>query len=167
MPTYKYASAAATAFSSSASDLSKLVMALLNGERLPLELNTVTLMREPRGFFMGSGIWGLGTILYVQSPNGDFVFGHDGANDPAINASVRVNPETSDGFVMLASGHPSLASDIGSEWVLWQTGSPDFLSTERALKSALIPILVGSILMLLLALVRARWLPANVERNRT
>tara|TARA_Y100001934_G_scaffold101075_1_gene124299 strand:+ start:521 stop:784 length:264 start_codon:yes stop_codon:yes gene_type:complete len=73
------------------------------------------------------------------------------------------NPETSDGFVMLVSGHPSLASDIGSEWVLWQTGYPDFLSTERALKSALIPILGGSILILLLALVRVRWLTANVE----
>ena len=64
---------------------------------------------------------------------------------------------------MLVSGHPSLASDIGSEWVLWQTGYPDFLSTERALKGALIPILGGSILILLLALVRVRWLTANVE----
>tara|TARA_B100000676_G_scaffold256234_1_gene263454 strand:- start:77 stop:1441 length:1365 start_codon:yes stop_codon:yes gene_type:complete len=163
VPTYRYASAAATAFSSSASDLSKLVVALLNGKRLPLEVKTVTLMREPHGFFLGSGIWGLGTMLYVQAPDGDFVFGHDGANDPAINTSVRVNPETSDGFVMLVSGHPSLASDIGSEWVLWQTGYPDFLSTERALKSALIPILGGSILILLLALVRVRWLTANVE----
>jgi hypothetical protein len=57
---------------------------------------------------------------------------------------------------MLVSGHLSLASDIGSECVLWQTGYPDFLSTERALKSALIPILGGSILILLLALVRVR-----------
>ena len=155
-PTYKYASPAATSFSSSASDLSKLVQALLNGKKFPLDPDTVLLMREPHGFLMKSGIWGLGTILYVQAPHGDFVFGHDGANEPAINASVRINPETSDAFVMLVSGHPSLASSIGSEWVLWQTGYPDFLSTDRALKSALFPILVGSLVILLLLLLLIR-----------
>ena len=132
-PTYQYASAAATAFASSVADLSNLVVTLLNGKRFPLQQDVVASMREPHGFMLGSGIWGLGTMLYVQTHNGDFVFGHDGANDPAINTSVRINPETLDGFVMLVSGHPSLASAIGSEWVLWQTGYPDFLSTERAL----------------------------------
>jgi hypothetical protein len=66
--------------------------------------------------------------LYVETANGEFVFGHDGANDPAINSTVRINPGTADGVVLLVSGHPSLASAIGSEWVLWQTGYPDFLS---------------------------------------
>lgn len=153
-PTYKYASDAATGFSSSSADLSKLVLALINGQNSPLQQTTITSMREPQGFLLGSGIWGLGTMLYVQAPQGDFVFGHDGANDPAINTSVRINPETSDGLIILLSGHPSLASDIGSEWVLWQTGYPDFLSTERALESALFPFLLGTIVILLLAMVR-------------
>ena len=152
--TYRYASAAATGFASSASDLSRLVTALLSGEGAPVAADTVTKMREPHAFVFGSGIWGLGTILYVQAPGGGFVFGHDGGNDPAINASVRVNPATSDGFIMLLSGHPSLASNIGSEWVLWQTGYPDFLNTELALQSALVPILVGGALIVLLAAVR-------------
>ena len=153
-PTYKYVSAAATAFASSPSDLSKLVLELLHGKNLPLEVETLRSMREPHGFLLGSGIWGLGTILYVKASHGDFVFGHDGANDPAINSSVRINPTTSDGIVMLVSGHPTLASDIGSEWVLWQTGYPDFLSTERALKSALIPALLGVVLILLITVIR-------------
>ena len=153
-PTYKYSSAAATGFVSSASDLSKLVLELLHGKNSPLEIETLKLMREPHGFLLGSGIWGLGTILYVKASHGDFVFGHDGANDPAINSSVRINPATSDGIVMLVSGHPTLASDIGSEWVLWQTGYPDFLSTERALKSALIPALLGVVLILLITVIR-------------
>ena len=156
-PTYMYASPAATSFASSASDLSKLVQALLNEKNFPLDSDTVLLMREPHGFLMNFGIWGLGTILYVQAPHGDFVFGHDGANEPAINTSVRLNPETSDGFVMLVSGHPSLASSIGSEWVLWQTGYPDFLSSDRALKSALFPMLVCSLGILLLLVLRLRW----------
>ncbi|MFK8021122.1 MAG: serine hydrolase domain-containing protein [Pseudomonadales bacterium] len=158
-PTYQYASAAATAFASSASDLSKLVIALLNKEKLPLNPNTIVEMREPHGFVLGSGIWGLGTILYVQAPNGDFVFGHEGANDPAINTSVRINPETSDGFIMLATGHPTLPSNIGSEWTLWQTGYPDFLSTERALKSAVAPILVGIMFLVPLIAFLARRRP--------
>lgn len=156
-PTYQYASAAATGFASSASDLSKLVKALLRKDNIPLDARTIITMREPHGFLLGSGIWGLGTILYVQAPKGDFVFGHDGANDPAINTSVRINPETSDGFVLLVSGHPSLASHIGSEWVLWQTGYPDFLSTERALKSAIVPILVGSLAIVLIGVMWVRW----------
>ena len=155
-PTYQYASAAATAFASSAADLSNLVVMLLNGKRFPLQQEVVASMREPQGFMLGSGIWGLGTMLYVQTHNGDFVFGHDGANDPAINTSVRINPETLDGFVMLVSGHPSLASSIGSEWVLWQTGYPDFLSTERALVSAVLPTLMGSTVILLFLLIRTR-----------
>ena len=155
-PTYQYASAAATAFASSAADLTNLVVMLLDGKRFPLQQEVVASMREPQGFMLGSGIWGLGTMLYVQTHNGDFVFGHDGANDPAINTSVRINPETLDGFVMLVSGHPSLASSIGSEWVLWQTGYPDFLSTERALVSAVLPTLMGSTVILLFLLIRTR-----------
>ena len=155
-PTYQYASAAATAFASSAADLRNLVVMLLDGKRFPLQQEVVASMREPQGFMLGSGIWGLGTMLYVQTHNGDFVFGHDGANDPAINTSVRINPETLDGFVMLVSGHPSLASSIGSEWVLWQTGYPDFLSTERALVSAVLPTLMGITVILLFLLIRTR-----------
>jgi len=156
-PTFQYASPAATGFASTASDLSKLVEALVKRpEALPLKSATVEAMREPHGFMMGAAVWGLGTILFVQAPNGDYVFGHDGANDPAINATLRINPETSDGIVMLVSGHPTLASNIGSEWVLWQTGYPGLLLIERAIKSAAIPIAIGSLLMILLVFLWSR-----------
>lgn len=77
------------------------------------------------------------------------VFGHDGANDPAINSTLRINPDTGDAIVVLVSGHPSLATRIGSEWVLWQTGVPDVLAVERALKSAVGPLGIGLGLILL------------------
>ena len=41
---------------------------------------------------MNFGIWGLGTILYVQASHGDFVFGLDGANEPAINVLRALEP---------------------------------------------------------------------------
>jgi uncharacterized membrane protein YbaN (DUF454 family) len=33
--------------------------------------------------------------------------------------------------------------------VFWQTGYPDFLQTERALKSAVLPVLAGSLFIIL------------------
>lgn len=147
---FQYASAAATGLASSANDLEKLAQTLLSASNsVPLSPATLEAMREPHGYVMGAGIWGLGTILYAPSSSGDHVFGHDGVNDPAINATVRLNPDTAAGIVVLVSGHPSLASNIGSEWVLWQTGYPDFLQTERALKSAIVPFLIGGLFVML------------------
>jgi hypothetical protein len=39
---------------------------------------------------------------------------------------------------------------IGSQWVLWQTGQPDFLSFEIALESAMLPALFGVIVLIIL-----------------
>jgi len=83
-------------------------------------------------------------MLYAPTRSGDdYVYGHDGANEPAINVALRINPQTDDALIALTNGHASLASDIGAEWTLWQTGYPDVLSTQKALKSALVPALVG------------------------
>jgi len=155
-PTYRYASAAATGFSSSALDLERLVDAVISANGTPFKAETLAAMREPQGFSHGTAIWGLGNILYAPTSDGDFVFGHEGVNDPAINSSVRINPETSDGFVLLISGHPSLATAIGSEWTLWQTGHPDILSIDRALKGSLVPAALGSLLLLGLYVVFLR-----------
>lgn len=151
---YRYAAAAATGFVSSAADLTKLVQSqTVDGAQSPLDPLTVAAMRDPHGFALGTGIWGLGTILYTTTPNGETVYGHDGVNEPAINVSVRINPETRDGFIMLVTGHRSLATTLGSDWVLWQTGYPDFLSTGIALESAILPVAVGSIVILFISLL--------------
>jgi len=60
------------------------------------------------------------------------------------------------GLSVLVSGHPTLASNIGSEWVLWQTGYPDILQTERALKSALVPFLIGGFCLLFAVFIGSR-----------
>jgi len=156
-PQYQYAAAGATGFASSAADLTRLVKAIaVSDPALGLGAQTLQSMREPEAFVYGAGIWGLGTMLYAPTQSGDSVFGHDGANEPAINVSVRINPETNDAYIMLVNGHSSLASDIGAEWVLWQSGKPDFLSTERVLKSALLPAILGSAFILFLSLLLSR-----------
>lgn len=150
-PLYQYASSAATGFATSVADLSKFVLAQLSDRDTNGILNRDTLenMREPHGRTSGIDIWGLGTILYAPAANGDFVFGHDGANDPAINSTARINPDSADAIIMLETGHPSLATNIGSQWVLWQTGYPDVLDSDAVVESMYLPGLLGLVLLLL------------------
>ncbi|MEO1657209.1 MAG: serine hydrolase domain-containing protein [Pseudomonadota bacterium] len=152
---YKYAAAGATGFVSSAADLTLLVQGILS-EDAPLGIDQQA-MRAPHASVLGAPIWGLGVMLYAPTRSGtDYVFGHDGGNEPAINASVRINPETRDAFILLANGHATLASDIGADWVLWQTGTPDFLSSDAAIASSIVPIVVGSGVILLITIVAGR-----------
>jgi CubicO group peptidase (beta-lactamase class C family) len=133
-----YASKAATAFTTSAGDMVKLVGALLQPtEGRVLAATTLDTMRSPQATWMGVGIWGLGTVLYAPTQNGDFVFGHDGVNDPAISATVRINPSTGDAIIVLATGSKTLASQLGGEWVFWQTGLPDVLSIPAEIRGVM------------------------------
>ncbi|MDP6375768.1 MAG: serine hydrolase domain-containing protein [Pseudomonadales bacterium] len=147
-PLYRYASTAATAFTSSAADMA----ALASGHTKLLTAETLASMRKPHAFVAGAPIWGLGNILYAPTASGDSLYGHDGSNEPAINSSLRINPDTGDAYVMLISGHPSLASDIGAQWVLWQTGYPDILATPDVMTTAALPAGAGSMIIVALAL---------------
>lgn len=157
-PIYKYASSAATAFATSAADLTAFTLAQLPQSAVAGVLNNQSIesMRAPHGRTSGADIWGLGTMLYSPTPEGDFVFGHDGGNDPAINSTARINPSTNDGIVLLETGHPSLATQIGSDWVLWQTGYPDFLDTPAVISSMALPAGIGTLLILIFAVVIIR-----------
>ncbi len=155
-PAYQYASAAATGLITSARDLTRLAAFLGGTEPGPVGRETLQIMREPNANLFGAPVWGLGVKLYAESGSGDFVFGHDGGNEPAINSSLRVNPYNGDAFILLVNGHPSLASEVGGEWVLWQTGQPDFLSINRALQSAVLPILLGGLVIVFVFIWRTR-----------
>lgn len=145
---YKYEATAATGLSSTLADLENFVLAQLHENAFPaqIKLNYVKDMRVPHGSMLGADIWGLGVMLYAPTISGDYVFGHDGANTPALNSSVRINPDNGEAIIVLVSGNKSLASSIGSQWTLWQTGLPDFLSFEAALQSAVMPLLMGVML---------------------
>ena len=156
-PSYRYAAAGATGLSASARDLVAFAQAQLQraaGGGAPLPRVTFDRMRQPHAGKMGLDIWGLGVALYAPTASGAYVYGHDGANAPAINTSMRINPDNGDAVIVLVTGHPTLATAIGSEWTLWQTGTPDFLIVERVGRSAFLPWLLGLAIMAVLA----RWL---------
>lgn len=154
----RYASSAATGLVISSADLAKFVLSqiALDGTAAPVRPEIQRAMRAPHGRTLGADIWGLGTILYAPTSNGDFIFGHDGANDPAVNAAARINPDTGDAIIVLASGHPSVATNVGSEWVLWQTGVPDVLATDAVFASMAVPAVIGCVLILVLIVIIGR-----------
>ena len=100
-------------------------------------------MRELHGRQFGADIWGLGTMLSAPTAGDAFVFGHDGQNEPAINAAVRINPDNGDAIVVLTSGGRLLATRLASEWTYWQTGGPDFLVIGTAIREAVVPLVAG------------------------
>ena len=155
MTGHQYASSAATALVTSSSDLAKFVFAQIGtgAASAPLSPEVVTSMRAPHGRNSGFDIWGLGTILYAPTGNGDFIFGHDGANEPAINAAARLNPENESALIVLVSGHPSLATNIGSDWVFWQSGYPDLFATDAVFASMVVPGLAGTLVIFTLAVL--------------
>ncbi len=142
-PIYRYASRAATGFTTSAGDLVRLVLAQLRTvDGSPLSRTTLESMRTAEATSMGAAIWGLGTVLYAPTEHGGAIFGHDGVNEPAISATVRINPNTEDAIIVLATGSRVLASQLGAEWVFWQTGLPDVLTIPAEIRRVL-PLLGG------------------------
>jgi CubicO group peptidase (beta-lactamase class C family) len=143
---YRYTSLAATSLYTSLADLELFFQMHLEGGashrtgRGVLAAETLEQMRQPHGSTMGLDIWGLGTILFTSTENGDHVVGHDGQSTPAINTAVRLNPQTGSGIIVLTTGHPDLATRVASEWVFWKTGKVDtllFAMLEGEMMSAL------------------------------
>lgn len=60
-------------------------------------------------------------MLYAANNSGDFIVGHDGSNEPAINTAARLDPATGDGIVILETGNPLLTTEIAGEWVFRKT----------------------------------------------
>ncbi len=151
---YQYAAKGATGFATSAGDMVRFVQLQVAKDESarPLFRETIDAMRRPHASAFGADIWGLGTMLYAPTESGNYIYGHDGQNDPAINATVRINPDNGDAFIAFVSGGQSLATALGYEWVLWQSGRPDFLHTEAVIRDAIPMFLIGSMLILGLAL---------------
>jgi CubicO group peptidase (beta-lactamase class C family) len=125
---YRFAATGAASLYTSAADLTAFLRAQLPGPRSApagrgvLTPATLREMATPQAALFGFPVWGLGVSLYAPTPGGGFVIGHDGQNHPAINTTARLDPATGNGIIVLATGSPSLAREIGGEWTFWQTG---------------------------------------------
>jgi CubicO group peptidase (beta-lactamase class C family) len=126
---YHFASPAAASLYSNLNDMARFVTAHLPGEddqppgRGVLPPETLVDMRAPTARMLGVDVWGLGTMLFAKSGSSDHVFGHDGANYPAIRHAVRIDPVTRSGIVILSSGSDGFATRLAADWVYWKTGN--------------------------------------------
>ena len=169
---YRFAGLAPTALNSSTADMVRFLQSNLvagaGGSARPhiLEPRTLARMRQPEASQFGLEIWGLGTILYAPNGQGDFIAGHDGSNDPAINAAVRYDPATGDGIVVLESGDRFLATRIAGEWVFWQSHQLDVLSFTAIAENMILTILTGALVIVLITIIFAASLAWRRWRRR-
>ncbi len=166
---YRFTGLAAASLYTSAADMARLVAAHRPGPdgepagRGVLKPETLAAMRVPHARQYGADIWGLGVVLYAPDNHGDNVIGHDGGNAPAINTTVRINPANGDGIVILESGNKQLASQVGGDWVFWQTGHVDAITLMLEIRQTLVRVAIaaGGAFLLAFALV---W---GLTRRRT
>lgn len=170
-PLLRFTSLAATSLYTTASDLTLFLQAHLPGAdgappgRGVLKPATLALMRQPHGSQFGADIWGLGTMLFAPNNKGDFVIGHDGSNEPAINTTARLDPSTGDGIIILESGDPLLATRLAGEWVFWHTGNLDFLMVMMNARRMMLIVAVGWVAILLTAIV-VGWRLRRTRKSR-
>lgn len=161
---FRFTSLAATSLYTSAGDMTRFIAAHLpgrNGEpvgRGVLSAETLSTMRQPHASEMGADIWGLGVMLYAPNNAGDFIIGHDGDNEPAINTAVRLDPATGDGIVLLETGNKLLATELAGEWVFWTSGKVDFLTVTMEFGKTLRWVAIGAGIAFLSAFLLIWWL---------
>ena len=168
-PHFYYTSLAATSLYTSIEDLEKFFVLFSNKENLadntPLSQNSLRLMRESHGEMMGAAIYGLGTFLYVDIGNDDYIIGHDGKSTPPINTALRINPITGDGIVVLETGNPYLATQLASDWVFLKTGKVDPLLFSMLQDKMVKMIAIGIFLITLVVIVMGIWRKKNTSNK--
>lgn len=139
-PHRRYTATAAASLYATPQDMTRFVQAY-SRRNLVLKPETLEQMMQPQPGARQD--WGLGHTLYVAHDLNKYVVGHDGVNLPALGHTVRVNPATGNGIVLLISGNVELASQLGDDWVYWETGKLPMNAKLRILISRLVPALVG------------------------
>ena len=160
-----YTALAATSLFTTSDDLATFIAAQAPGaSNSVLSSDTLALMRKAHASDMGADIWGLGVMLYAPNNSGDFIIGHDGSNEPAINTAARFDPDTGDGIVVLSTGNPMLATELAGEWVYWKTGNVDSLTFASLLPTAL-AVFGAGLVAILIATALLAWRQRRRKSN--
>ncbi len=153
---YRFTGLAPTSLYTTAADMTRFIQAHLESSAPvgagSLRPDTVSMMRQPHASTLGAEVWGLGAILYAPTEQGEFIIGHDGKNEPAINAAARLNPTTGDAIIILETGNELLATEIAGEWTIIQTGKLGLLLFSAASGNMLKTILSGWLFIILVTI---------------
>ncbi len=161
VPHRHFTAQAAAALHTTVSDLTRFLAAHLEGPdgeppgRGVISKRSLVEMMTAHGSQFGLGIWGLGPLLYGPVLGSPRVVGHDGFNAPGISSTVRLDLHDGAGIIVLSSGDPQLAPDLGSAWVYHRIGSLDVITLSGGLGRMMTLIAVGSAAILVGAIAAA------------
>jgi CubicO group peptidase (beta-lactamase class C family) len=150
VPHRYFTAQAAAALHTTASDVTRFLVAHLEGPageppgRGVITERTLVEMMTPHGSQFGLGIWGLGPLLYGPALGSPRVVGHDGFNAPGISSTARLDLSDGSGIIVLSSGDPRLAPDLGSAWVYHRIGSLDVIALSAGLGRMITLVAVGA-----------------------
>lgn len=157
-----YTSLAATGLYTNLTDMHKLmtanvVLQFSDIRTTPLlSKNSLMQMQQPEAFVSGQAIWGAGVMLFAPSDTG-FIIGH-GGKSPYLNSTVRFDPETGDGFIMFQTGNEeAFASDMATQWTLWQTGKPDIYLVTNRIGGVIQDIILGTLFIVIAVIAYWGW----------
>jgi CubicO group peptidase (beta-lactamase class C family) len=151
VPHRHFTAQAAAALHTTVSDATLFLAAHLEGPageppgRGVISERTLVEMMTSHGSRFGLGIWGLGPLLYGPVLGSPRVVGHDGFNAPGINTTARLDLDDGAGIIVLSSGDPQLASDLGSAWVYHRIGSLDVIALSAGLGRMVTLIAAGAL----------------------
>jgi len=149
-----YTAQAASALYTTLADIEKLFYLFDKDNEIqkPLSIGFQKKMRQVEAKTLGAPIYGLGTFLFTELENREFVIGHDGKNNPPINTAFRYNPISNSGIILLATGSTDFATRIASDWVFIKTGNIDALLFLMQLDKMIQTIIFGCITILILVI---------------
>ncbi|WP_448534715.1 serine hydrolase domain-containing protein [Parathermosynechococcus lividus] len=110
----RYAVPAAAALYATPTDLQQWLQAFARPNPV-LSAATLRMMATPQAATQNR--WGLGPALYGKVCQGMYLWGHDGINLPGFGHTLRFNPATGNGIIVLVSGNTHLAAELGNQWV--------------------------------------------------
>ncbi len=153
----QYTSLAATGLYSNLEDLAKFLAAHYSQKGASVNANQLTqesliLMRQPIAETFGIDIWGAGPMLFADNGEGDFIIGH-GGQSPMLNTTARVNPATGNGLIVLSTGNRSMASDLATQWTVWESGKPDMYILKNNIPKMIKRVLMGSLVIVFMFVI--------------
>ncbi len=152
-----YTAQAASGLYTTLADLEKLFYFLSEdrSHQNPLSTKFLKVMWQVEAESFGAPIYGLGTLLFTEIENGEYIIGHDGKNNPPINTAFRYNPISKSGIIILTTGSEDIATRIASDWVFIQTGKVDALLFVMQQNKMIQSVIKGSVLIIVLIIIIA------------
>jgi CubicO group peptidase (beta-lactamase class C family) len=142
-PHRRYTNMAGISLRATPHDMAQFVLAYTHKNPV-LRQETIKQMLLPQA---GTGAsWGLGQTLFAENGAGGYVVGHSGGAFPAMGVSLRVNPATGNGFVLMSSGGQGATNRLSHDWVYWETGKITAEARRELMYTRLIPASVAIIL---------------------